>query len=136
MPIRHQIDPDLGRVMLTVSGSVTAREIFETYGMLAADPSFRPNLAVLADCREVTSVPSFEELGVVANTHPRGGLMRGGVMRVAVVVSSPWLFGIARQFAALAEPNGIHVVPFYDGREAERWLSGEAAEASASELKP
>ena len=134
MPISHQIEPTAGRIVLRVSGTVTAREIFESYGMLAADPLFRPNLAVLADCREVTSVPTFDELGVVANTNPRAKSMRAGATRAAVVVSSPWLFGITRQFAVLAEPNGIHVVPFYDEREAARWLSGDAAEVPAPEL--
>lgn len=134
MPIRHQIDAASGRIVLEVSGEVTAREIFESYGTLAADPMFRPNLAVLADCRAVTSVPTFDELGVVANTNPRATSMRAGATRAAVVVASPWLFGITRQFAVLAEPNGIHVVPFYDEQDAKRWLSGDSAEAATAEL--
>jgi hypothetical protein len=133
VPVHHQIDQAAGRIVLRFTGSVTAREIFEYYGTLAADPLFRPNLAVLADCREVTSVPTFDELGVVANTNPRAASMRPGATRAAVIVSSPWLFGIARQFAVLAEPNGINVVPFYDAQEAERWLSGDGAGAAASE---
>jgi hypothetical protein len=134
MPIRHQIDPASGRIVLEVSGNVTAREIFESYGALAADPLYRPKLDVFADCRTVTSVPTFDELAVVADTNPRATSMRPGATRAAVVVSSPWLFGITRQFAVLAEPNGIHVVPFYDEQAAERWLSGDAAGAPASEL--
>ena len=133
MPIRHQIDLTAGRLVLRVSGNVTAREIFESYGVSAADPLYRPNLAVLADCREVTSVPTFDELGVVANTNPPATSVRAGATRVAVVVSSPWLFGITRQFSVMAEPNGIHVMPFYDAHEAERWLSGDAAGAPAPE---
>ena len=132
MPVYHQIDRAAGQIALRFSGNVTAREIFEYYGTLAADPLFRPNLAVLADCREVTAVPTFDELGVVANTNPRA-ISRAGSTRAAVVVSSPWLFGITRQFAVLAEPNGIHVVPFYDEHEAQRWLSTDAVGASVSE---
>jgi hypothetical protein len=133
VPIRHQIDAASGRLVLVVSGNVTAREIFESYATLAADPLYRPNLAVFADCRAVTSVPTFDELGVVANTNPRAASKRAGATRAAVVVSSPWLFGITRQFAVLAEPNGIHVVPFYDEQEARRWLLGDAAAAPAPE---
>lgn len=133
MPIRHQIDLTAGRLVLRVSGNVTAREIFESYGVFAADPLYRPNLAVLADCREVTSVPTFDELGVVANTNPSATSVRAGATRVAVVVSSPWVFGITRQFSVMAEPNGIQAMPFYDAHEAERWLSGDAAGAPAPE---
>ena len=132
MPIRYHIDPAPGRIVLHVSENVTAREMFEAYSMVPVDPLYRPGLSVLADCREVTSVPTFDELGVVANTNPRATSMRRGTTRVAVVVAAPWLFGITRQFAVLAESNGIHVVPFYDEHDAERWLSGDDAGVSGA----
>jgi stage II sporulation SpoAA-like protein len=131
VPVHHKIDQAAGRIVLRFSGEITTREIFEYYSTLAADPLFLPNLAVLADCKEVTSVPTFDELGVVANTNPRARSVRAGVTRAAVVVSSPWLFGITRQFAVLAEPNGIQVVPFYDEHDAEQWLSSGPARTPA-----
>jgi hypothetical protein len=128
VPVHHAIDLAAGLIVLRLSGEVTAGEVFERYGALAADPLLRPNLAVLADCREVTSVPNFDELGVVANSNPHTGSTRA-----AVIVSTPWLFGITRQFAVLAEPNGIHVVPFYDENEARRWISNTTASAPAAD---
>jgi hypothetical protein len=136
VPIRYRIEPASGRIVLHVSENVTAREIFEVYSMVPSDPLYRPNLSVLADCREVTSVPTFDELGVVANTNPRATSVREGTRRVAVIVASPWLFGITRQFAVLAEPNGIQVVPFYDEREAARWLSADDGGVSTDRLTP
>jgi hypothetical protein len=41
-------------------------------------------------------------------------------------VNKGWLFGIARQFAALVERVGISVMPFFDVDEAGRWLAAES----------
>lgn len=128
MPVRHEIDACAGRIRVDVSGDVTAAEILGVYAAIAADPARRPDLGVLADCRCVRSVPTFSELGALASATPRAA---PGVrpVRAAVVVSSPWLFGIARQFAALAEPSGVRVIPFYDGDEATEWLTSSADSA-------
>jgi hypothetical protein len=132
VPVQHEIDLAARLIVMRFSGEVTAGEIFEYYGALAADPLLRPNLAVLADCRGVTSVPTFDELGLVANTNLRTSSARP--TRAAIIVSTPWLFGIARQFAVLAEPNGIHVMPFYDENEARQWIS--SAESSSPAADP
>ena len=42
--------------------------------------------------------------------------------RAAVIVNQGWLFGIVRQFAALADRAGIRVMPFVDADQARQWL--------------
>ena len=123
MPVRHEIRACDGLIAVHLSGDVTGAEIFAYFAQLAADPALRPNLTVVADCREVTGVPTFAELGAVADAEPRTP-SKLRPTHAAVLVSTPWLFGIARQFASLAEPNGIRVMPFYDSDEADRWLDG------------
>ncbi len=130
MPVRHEIDACAGLVVVYLTGPVTAGEILGNYAAIAADPALRPGLGVLADCREVTGVPSFGELAAVANARPHAPTATRPT-HGAVVVSSAWLFGIVRQFAALAEPNGIHVMPFYDLGEAKQWLSSVAETANS-----
>ena len=133
MPVRYEIDSAAGLVRVTLSGDVTSDEIFEYYATVAADPALRPGLSIFADCRSVTSVPPFPELSAVANVQPRAPAdLRS--RRAAVLVSSSWLFGIVRQFAALAERGGILVVPFYDRDEAQQWLSREGGGAPTERL--
>ena len=121
MPVRHEIDVVAGLVLVDLSGAVTSAEIFAYFSALAVDPAVRPGLAVLADCRRVTSGPSFSELYVVANV---SGQLPPDLRptRAAVLVNKGWLFGLARQFAALVEHVGVHVMPFLDEDEAHRWL--------------
>ena len=121
MPVHYEIDVDAGLVLVYLSGSVTAAEIFAYYAALAADPTVRPGLAVLADCRDVASGPSFSEMVAVANAK---GLLPDDLRptRAAVLVSKSWIFGIVRQFSALAEQMGIRVMPFYEREEARAWI--------------
>ena len=121
MPVRYEIDVDAGLILVQLSGRVTAAEIFAYYAALAADPGVVPGLAVLADCREVTTGPSFTEMVAVANAK---GLLPDGLRptRAAVLVSKSWIFGIVRQFAALAERMGVRVMPFYESHEARVWI--------------
>jgi hypothetical protein len=121
VPVRYEIDAEAGLVLVHLSGLVTAAEILGYYAALAADPNVQPGLVVLADCRDVTSGPAFTELIGVANAK---GLLPDHLRptRAAVIVSKSWLFGIVRQFAALADRVGIRVMPFYDSDEALAWI--------------
>jgi hypothetical protein len=133
VPVHHEIDVDTGRIVVHLSGAVTAAEILAYYADLARDPLLRPGLVVLADCREVTAVPSFPEMSMVATAQSRTSPGMRPTF-AAVVVSAPWLFGIVRQFAVLAERSGIHVMPFYELDEATHWLSIGSARASADDV--
>lgn len=125
MTVHHEIDASTGRIDVHLAGAVTAAEVLEVLAAIGADPALRPNLGLLADCREVTATPSFLELGMIANAKPHAPPGEWPT-RAAAVVSSRWLFGIVRQFAALAEPNGMDVSPFYDENEAKQWLVATA----------
>ena len=121
MPIRYEIDADAGLIRVELSGKVPAAEIFDYYATLARDTSVRPGLSVLADCRWVTSGPSFIELYGLATA--KGQLPPDlRPTRAAVIVNQGWLFGIVRQFAALADRGGIRVMPFVDADQARQWL--------------
>ena len=131
MPARHWIDQDASLIIADLSGDVTSAEILDYYLAVASDPTLRPGLAVLADARTVTGVPPFTELIALANAKPNAPPDLRPTC-AAVVVSAGWLFGIIRQFAALAERGGIRVVPFYDIDEARAWLASDSRTTPAS----
>jgi hypothetical protein len=110
-----------GLILVDLSGSVSRAELIGYYAALRDDPALRPGLVVFADCRRVTSGPSFLELHAVANAQ---ALLPPGLRptRAAVLVNKGWLFGIVRQFAAMIERLGIRVMPFVDEADARRWL--------------
>ena len=121
MPVRHQIDVATGVIELELWGSVSRAEIVSYYSALASDPEIRAGLVVLADCRRVTSGPSFLDLHALANAKAQ---LPPGLRptRAAVLVHRGWLYGIVRQFAAMIERLGIHVMPFDTEEAARQWL--------------
>ena len=133
MPVRYEIDADAGLVRVHLSGLVKAAEILAYYAALAVDPAVRPRLAVLADCREVTTGPSFTEMVAIANAK---GMLPDDLRptRAGVLVSKSWIFGIVRQFSALAERMGIRVMPFYDEHEARAWIAMHNKPSDAREV--
>jgi len=132
VPVRHEIDVNAGRVVVHLSGAITARDILAFYDKLAGDPAMQPGLTVLADCRQVTGVPGFSEMSMIANAQPRiSPHMRP--TRAAVVVTAAWLYGIIRQFGALGERNGLRVLPFYDLDEASEWLASESEDVPVAD---
>ena len=131
MPVRHEIDEAASLVLVELTGKVTAAEILTYYSALAQDAQLRPGLSVLADCRQVTAGPSFTELHLLATAKGKvPPTMRP--RRAAVLVNKGWLFGIVRQFAALADGAGIRVMPFFDPVEAREWLARWADQAADS----
>jgi hypothetical protein len=120
VPVRYEIDGDAGLVRVELSATVTTAELLASYAALGREPAAR-GLAVLADGRAVTSVPAFAQLKSLASMRLRVPAHLGP-LRVAVVVGSVCLFGIARQFGAMVERVGLIVVPFYDPVEAEQSL--------------
>jgi len=135
VPVRHRIDATAGLILLDLSGSVSRAEILGYYVALLDDPDLRPGLAVFADCRRVTSSPSFIELHAVANAQAQ--LPRAlRPTRAAVLVNKGWLYGIVRQFAAMIERLGIRVMPFVNEVEALQWLADGAARGIRSAADP
>ncbi|HUQ79819.1 MAG TPA: STAS/SEC14 domain-containing protein [Gemmatimonadaceae bacterium] len=126
MPVRHEIDVNAALVLVELSGKVSAAEIFAYYSALSEDPELVAGLSVLADCRQVTSGPSFMELHQVATAKGKLPLSLRPT-RAAVIVNKGWLFGIVRQFASLADGGGIRVMPFFEPEEAREWLARYAA---------
>ena len=133
MPVHYEIDVEARLVLVHLSGRITAAEIFAYYAALAVDPAVRPGLAVFADCRDVTVGPSFSEMVAVANSK---GLLPDDLRptRAAVIVSKSWIFGIVRQFAALADRMGIPVMPFYERDGALAWLGVHNKQSEGREV--
>ncbi len=56
MPIVYSIDPSRNRVTLTFTGTITDRELFETFDGLYQNPAHRIGMDELSDLRAVHNV--------------------------------------------------------------------------------
>ena len=120
MPIRYEILPDL--VRLEISGVMDAAEILAFYEAIAKDPAHRPGTPMLVDARNVTDAAPFQALEGTAREATRTPIFSAPT-KSAALVSSSWMFGIVRQWAAISSDSPLVTRPFYDEAEARAWLA-------------
>ena len=120
MPCTYTIDSRRKLVITTASEVLTTAEAYAHQNSLAADTRFRPDFNQLLDC---TEVKKFE----IANEDVRNLAQRnffGPTVRRAVVVSSTFLYGVARMLATFRDLAGgkEEIQIFQDRAEALAWL--------------
>ena len=120
LPIRYTIQPDL--VSVEITGPLLAMDILAFYRELAADARFRPGTPFLVDARGVTEAPPSAPLEATAIASHRAAIFAVPT-KSASVVSTAWMFGVVRQWAAMSAGGKLVVRPFYDEAEARRWLT-------------
>lgn len=121
MSISYEIAPGAEFVRVTIEGTAGAEEVIAVLRAMAADPAYRPAMPQLVDMRCVTQPTSLADLKRVADAIERMRPEFAGA-RWAVLVAKSAVFGVARQFGALAERAGVDVVPFFDPAHAHEWL--------------
>jgi hypothetical protein len=120
VPIRYEILPNL--VRLEISGIMDAAEILAFYDAIAKDPAHRPGTPMLVDARNVTDAAPFRALEGTAREAARTAVFSTPT-KSAAVVSSSWMFGIVRQWAAISSDSHLVTRPFYEEAEALAWLA-------------
>jgi hypothetical protein len=120
VPIRYEILPNL--VRLEISGIMDAAEILAFYEAMAKDPAHRPGTPMLVDARNVTDAAPFRALEGTAREAAKTPVFSTPT-KSAAVVSSTWMFGIVRQWAAISSDSPLVTRPFYEEAEALAWLA-------------
>jgi hypothetical protein len=119
-------------VVLTIRAWGSARlEGFKGYFLEAlAHPSFRPNLPVLLDFRQLNaaalSANDLKEL-VAFQSQARSGVQNSPI---AVLVERPVDFGVARMWEVISEGLFKYKHVFYDADAANAWLARHAPSTS------
>jgi hypothetical protein len=89
---------------------------------LAEDPRLKPGIPVLIDIRDLDYLATPPEVSAFASPDSLPELFHG--RRVALLCRRGAQFGVARTFAAKAEPVGAQVEVFAEEDLALAWLKG------------
>ena len=102
MPVRYTIDKERRLILSTMSGVLTAEDIWGHQKALAKDPDFDGSLSQISDFTQVTKmelteqdVQKFAEASVFDHDARR-----------AIIVKDRFSFGLARMFEVLRESKG------------------------------
>lgn len=123
MAIVYCIDAS-GLVRITVTGMVSAAEVTDFLETLGADAALRPAAPQLVDLRGMAQAASIADVELIAATYERMTTQFAGA-RCAMLVGTPVMFGVARQFGTLVERAHVEAAPFTNERDAWEWLGAE-----------
>jgi hypothetical protein len=128
VPITYRIDSAAGVVHVTFSGRVTVEEFRSQRAALSQDPMFRPEMHRISDARDMTELPSLDELRSFAGVMSAVRLQENAQGRSAVIVGSPGAYGAGRQYQTLLWLAGMSVDILTSDEEASAWLAALPAQ--------
>jgi hypothetical protein len=126
---------DRGIAVCRLVGDYSVDEVEQFWDDMTHDPGFRRGIPILADA--TASEVSFSTPEIAALAKLVGPVFEGTETRIALVVSQPAYFGLARMFSAhLESKSGVAPQVFYAAEEAFSWLQDEGASAAAAAADP
>jgi hypothetical protein len=120
MAVGLEIDPSTHILVVRVVGQTTGAEIAQSALGLLENPSYQPSMNVIWDLREMAYEGGIEALVSLAGQVASGAVTE--YSRVALLVSTDHDYGVARLYAARAEPAPVEYRVFRDELEARAWV--------------
>jgi hypothetical protein len=130
VPISYRIDALHGVVHVAFHGRVTLQEFRANRAALMSDPQFSPAMHRLTDLRELTDLPSMDELRDLAHVVTEARKREPEGVRRGVLVGSPAAYGAIRQYQAFLWMANLTVDILSSDEEARTWLAGLPAPVS------
>lgn len=121
MPASIEFDPERRIMSVTVTGSRTVAQAAAVVGAMLSDPRLEPDCGILADFRDLGTVPTDEEARQLFDLYTASGLIFR--YRIAVLVTRPVHLVIASMITLRANLGGASRIKVFEDRDAaERWL--------------
>lgn len=130
MPVTYEVHSDRGLIRTHCSTDITFDEVMAHFAELRSLPSLPQPLDVYLDLTDMRSLPTLDQLEMVAGT--TGSLTPGlrlGAM--AIVAASDVALGTSRIYEALVSHYFEDVRVFRDAVEADAWIDGVRAARAA-----
>jgi len=126
MPVTYEIDKRNGIIRTRCSGAVTFPDVVEHFQTLERDADCPRSADVVLDLRELTSLPTNNQLRSVGDQiHRIRNSVRFGLC--AIVASSDAVYGTARVFEVFAAAEFRATNVFRWPIDAETWLAEQRA---------
>ena len=114
--------PDSHFVYVRLSGHLDDAQVRQQLADFNREAEGRTGILELADCRGVEDVQQVSVKGLVDSAALERGQSRVEGGKLAVVVTTPLQYGLARAYTEIASNFRDAVAVFYEFEEALRWL--------------
>jgi len=120
MPLTFQVDKGTGILRSNGSGVLTTADLLTYFAETRADPDFEPSMHRLMDLRDVTQLPSSDDIRSLAAFARTKAPVE--TARMAIIASSDLAFGVSMMFKAFVG-YGERLIVVRDEAEAVDWLA-------------
>jgi hypothetical protein len=121
LPIKFTIEPALGLVSYTATGSIRKSDAKEFLDAVLTHPDFRRGFRFIGDRRDMVTARGDEYARAVAAL-VEANKEQLAPCRWAALVPNPVAYGMARMWSLMAGDTGVSIQPFYELSEAMEWL--------------
>jgi hypothetical protein len=120
MALTFQVDKAQGVVRSHGTGVLTMDDLLKYFADSRADPDFDPSMHRVMDLRDVTQLPSSDDIRSLATfARTRAPV---DTARMAIITSSDLAFGVSMMFKAFVG-YGERLIIVQDNDEAMEWLT-------------
>ena len=120
MPLTFHVDRAEGIVRSHGSGVLTVADLLGYFGDTRADPEYIPGLHRVMDLREVTQLPSSEDIRSLATFARTKAPVE--TARMAIIASSDLAYGVSMMFKGFVG-YGERLIVVRDEAEAMAWVN-------------
>jgi len=120
MPFELHVDEERNHVTVHGRGNFEFQESSETMISVSRDPRYVPGMTLHLDLCDMEFVPTPDETWRLALVFR--SLKKSLTGKIAISVSNPLHYGLARIVATYAGIGGIRIKPFMAAEEAYQWL--------------
>jgi hypothetical protein len=119
MPLTFEVDADRRILRSHGTGALTTTDLIEYFADSRADPAYDAGMHRLMDLREVTQLPSSDDIRSLATfARTRAPV---DTARMAIIAPSDLAFGVSMMFKAFVG-DGERLIVVRDEEEAMAWL--------------
>ena len=119
MPLTFEVDGDRGILRSHGTGVLSMADLLEYFAETRAHPAYDPSMHRVMDLREVTQLPSSDDIRSLATFARTKAPVE--TARMAIIASSDLAFGVSMMFKAFVG-YGERLIVVRDEAEAMAWL--------------
>ena len=120
MPLTFHVDRSDGVIRSRGTGALTMADLLEYFAGSRADPDYEASMHRVMDLREVTQLPSSDDIRSLATFARTKAPM--DTARMAIIASSDLAFGVSMMFKGFVG-YGERLIVVRDETEAMLWLT-------------
>jgi SpoIIAA-like len=121
MPLKYEVPPTGQMILVTATGIVTRDDFDQLRARILSDERIAGPTNLLMETGKADAHLTFTDLQEISARLQ--GLFDKGIVRVAIVAKSNFIYSLAKTFGVFAAREPVRIKPFRKTADAIEWLN-------------